>query len=140
MSNYHIERELTGSILKETALIMLEAEEPNKDFRSIEAWEYISTYLCGENDRKSCCHILRGETQALARMGTFQIQVGKQGSKEVLSLLCNIEPNAGKEKLDNPGLKVFDSGNCLTIGKIPWTCGKGIHIFTILQYPNRKFF
>ena len=50
---------------------MLEAEEPNKDFGSIEAWEYISTYLCGENDRKSCCHFLRGETKALARMGTF---------------------------------------------------------------------
>ena len=87
MSNYHIERELSESILKETALIMLEAEESNKDFGSVEAWEYISTYLCGENDRKSCCHFLRGETQALARMGTFQIQVGTQGSKELFSLL-----------------------------------------------------
>ena len=89
MSNYHSKRELNKSILKETALIMLEAEEPNKDLRSIEAWEYISTYLCGENDQKSCCHFLRGETQALARLGTFHIQVGKQGSKELLSLLCN---------------------------------------------------
>ena len=53
MSNYHIERELNESILKETALIMLEAEEPNKDFGSIESWEFISTYLCGENDQKS---------------------------------------------------------------------------------------
>ena len=43
-------------------------------------------------------------------MGTFQIWVGKQGSKELLSLLCNIEPNAGEEKLDNPGSKVFNSG------------------------------
>ena len=50
MSNYHIERELSESILKETALIMLKAEEPNKDFGSVEAWEYISTYLCGENE------------------------------------------------------------------------------------------
>ena len=71
MSNYHIERELSESILKETALIMLEAEEPNKDFGSVEAWKYISTYLCGENDQKSCCHFLCGETQALARLGTF---------------------------------------------------------------------
>ena len=88
---------------------MLEAEEPNKDFGSIEAWEYISTNLCGENDQKSCCHFLRGETQALARMGTFQIWVGKQGSKELLSLLCNIEPTAGEEKLNNLELKVFVS-------------------------------
>ena len=88
---------------------MLEAEEPSKDFGSIEAWEYISTYLCGENDQRFCCHFLRGETQALARLGTFQVRVGKQGSKELLSLLCNIEPNAGGEKLDNPGSK------CLTL-------------------------
>ena len=93
MSNYHFERELNESILKETALIMLEAEEPNEDFGSIEAWEYISTYLCGENDLKSCCHFLRGETQALARMGTFQIQVGKQDSKELISLLRNSHAN-----------------------------------------------
>ena len=89
MSNYHSERELNESILKETALIMLEAEEPNEDFGSIESWEHISTYLCGENDQKSRCHFLRGETQALARLGTFQIRVGKQGSKELLSLLCS---------------------------------------------------
>ena len=38
MSNYHIERELNESNFKETALIMLEAEEPNKGFGSIEAW------------------------------------------------------------------------------------------------------
>ena len=50
MFNYHIKKEISESILKETALIMLEAEEPNKDFGSAEAWEYISTYLCGEND------------------------------------------------------------------------------------------
>ena len=72
MSNYHSERELNDSILKETALIMLEAEEPNEDFGSTEAWEYISTYLCGENDRKSCCHFLRGETQALASRALFK--------------------------------------------------------------------
>ena len=108
--NYHIEKELNESILKKTALIMLEAEEPNKDFGSREAWENISTYLCGENDQKSFCHFLRGKTKALARMGTFQIRVGKQGFKELLSFLCNIEPNTGEEKLDNPGFKVFNFG------------------------------
>ena len=99
MSNYLSKRDLNESILKETALIMLEAEEPNEDFGSIEAWEYISTYLRGENDQRSFCHFLRGETQALARLGTFQVWVGKQGSKELLSLLCNIEPNTGEEKI-----------------------------------------
>ena len=38
---------------------------------------------------KSCCYFLRGETQAMARLAAFQIRVGKQGSKELLSLLCN---------------------------------------------------
>ena len=89
MSSFHIEKELNKSILKETALIMLEAEEPNKDFGCVEAWEYISTYLCGENDRKSCCHFLRGKTLGLARLGTFQFRVGKQGSRELLTLLRN---------------------------------------------------
>ena len=52
---------------------------------------------------------LKGETQALARLGTFQIWVGKQGSRELLSFLCNNEPNAGEEIIDNPGSKMFDS-------------------------------
>ena len=68
---------------------MLEAEELNKDFGSVEAWEYISAYLCGENDQKSCCHFLRGETQALDRMGTFQMWGRKTGFKELFSLLFN---------------------------------------------------
>ena len=110
MSSVVKDRDVCENILRETALIMLEAEERDKNLGNREAWEYISTYLCGENDRKSCCHFLRGETQALAKLGTFQIRVGKQGSKELFSLLCNIEPNAGEEKLDNPGSKVFDSG------------------------------
>ena len=130
MSNYLSKRELNESILKETALIMLEAEEPSKDFGSIEAWEYISTYLCGENDQRSCCHFLRGETQALARLGTFQVRVGKQGSKELLSLLCNIEPNTGEEKLDNPGSKVFDSGIVIQMERLYGPVEKG---YTFLQ-------
>ena len=57
--SFHVEKELNESILKETALVMLEAEEPNEDFGCVKAWEYISTYLCGENDWKSCCHFLK---------------------------------------------------------------------------------
>ena len=140
MSNYHIERELKESILKETALIMLEAEEPNKDFGSIEAWEYISTYLCGENDRKFCCHFLRGETQALSRMGTFKIRVGKQGSKELLSLLCNIEPNTGEEMLDNPGSKVFDSGIVPQMERLHGPVEKGYEFLQFFKTQTESFF
>ena len=125
MSSFHIEKKLNKSTLKETALIMLEAEEPNKDFGCVETWEYISIYLCGENDQKSCCHFLRGEMQALARLGAFQIWVGKQGSGELLSLLCNIEPNMGEERIDNPGLKVFGSGIVLQIKRFHGPVEKG---------------
>ena len=46
MSKYLSKRDLNESILKETALIMLEAEEPRKDFGSIEAWELsVPTYV-----------------------------------------------------------------------------------------------
>ena len=38
MSNYHNKKDLINSILRETALIMLEAEEPNEDFGCTEAW------------------------------------------------------------------------------------------------------
>ena len=72
MSNYHIRKELNKSILKETALIILEAEEPNNDFGSIEAWEYISTYLCGENDQKSCCHFFRVKSKCYPDWALFR--------------------------------------------------------------------
>ena len=72
MSVFNRERDFDESILKETVLIMLEAEEQDENFGCIEAWEYISNYLCGEHGRKSCCCFLRGETQALARLGAFQ--------------------------------------------------------------------
>ena len=48
MSVYNVEREGNESILKGTALIMLEAEEDDENFECVEAWAYISTYLCGE--------------------------------------------------------------------------------------------
>ena len=67
---------------------MLEAEELNKDFGCVEAWEFIGFYICRENDQKSFCHFLKGETQALARLGTFQIWAGKQDSRELLSFFA----------------------------------------------------
>ena len=84
---------------------MLESEERDENFSNKEAWDYISTYLCGEDDRKSCCFFLRGETGPLARLGSFQIRVSQQGSRELLSLLRNNEPNVGDEKSDNPKQK-----------------------------------
>ena len=80
------------------------------NFGNKEAWDYISTFLCGENDWKSCYFFLRGETGPLARLGSFQIRVGQQGSRELLLLLCNNEPNMGDERADNPGHKLIDSG------------------------------
>ena len=53
---------------------------------------------------------LRGETGLLARLGSFQIRVGQQGSRELLSLLQNNEPNTGDERADNPRHKLIDLG------------------------------
>ena len=50
MSVLNKERDFSESILKETALIMLKAEEQDENFGCIGAWEYISTYLCREHD------------------------------------------------------------------------------------------
>ena len=92
MSGIFRVRDVCKDILRETALIMLESEERDENFGNKEAWDYISTYLCGEDDRKSCCFFLRGETGPMARLGSFQIRVGQQGSRELLSLLCNTAP------------------------------------------------
>ena len=89
MSVIFHKRDVCKNILRETAFIMLEFEEMDENFGNKEAWDYISTYLCGEDDQKSCCFFLRGETGPLARLGSFQIRVGQQGSKELLSLLYN---------------------------------------------------
>ena len=89
---------------------MLKSEERDENFGNKEAWDYISTYLCKENNQQSCCFFLRGEFGPLARLGSFQIRVGQQGPRELLSLLRNNEPNAGDERADNPGHKLIDSG------------------------------
>ena len=48
MSNCHSKREYNESILKETALIMLKAEEPNEDFGSTEAWSTLVPTCLGK--------------------------------------------------------------------------------------------
>ena len=99
MSGIICDRDICKNILRETALIMLESDERYKNFGNKEAWDYNGTYLCGEDDQKSFCFFLRGETGPLARLGSFQIRVGQQGSKELLSLLCNRYPHKTLIKL-----------------------------------------
>ena len=53
--------------------------------------------------------MLKGEAQKLAHLGTNGIRIGSEGSKELCSLLCTIEPNAGDEAI-NQGKKGNDSG------------------------------
>ena len=80
---------LAEQVACETALIMLESPHRDKTFVNLEAWEYMETYLCGEGDYQACIHYLKGEAQALARLGLELIRVGSLGSKEHLALLCN---------------------------------------------------
>ena len=89
MSGIFCDKDICKSILHETALIMLETEERDNSFGNKEAWDYIGTCLCGEDDCKSCCYFLQGESVLLARLGLFQIRFGQQGSRELLLLLCN---------------------------------------------------
>ena len=110
MSGIINNKHICKNILCETAIIMLESEEIDKNFGNKEAWDYISTYLCGEDDRKSCCCFLWGESGLLARLGLFQIRVGQQGSRELLFLLWNNEPNTGDEWTNDLGQKSFESG------------------------------
>ena len=68
----------------------------------------METYLCGRRDYQACIHYLRGKAQALARLGLELIRVGSLGSKELLALLCNNEPNAGVGS-NNPVKRVKES-------------------------------
>ena len=43
------DKDICENILRETALIMLEAEERDENLGNKE-WKYISNYLCGENN------------------------------------------------------------------------------------------
>ena len=50
MSRIFCDKDVCEDILHETALIMLESDEKYDNFGNKEAWEYISTFLCGENN------------------------------------------------------------------------------------------
>ena len=104
---------LAEQVASETALIMLESPERDETFGNLEAWEYMETYLCGKRDYQACIHYLRGEAQALVRLGLELIRVRLLGSKELLALLCNNVPNAGVGS-NNPVKRVKD------LGIIPW--------------------
>ena len=58
MSGIVCDKDIGKSIQCKTALIMLELEERDKNFGNKEAWDYIGTYLCGEDDQISCCFSL----------------------------------------------------------------------------------
>ena len=76
-------------VAHETALIILESPERDEIYGNLEAWEHMETYLCGKRDYQACIHYLRGEAQALARLGLELTRVGSLGSEELLALLCN---------------------------------------------------
>ena len=116
--------ELAEQVARETALIMLESPHKDESFGNLDAWEYMETYLCGEKDYQACVHYLRGEAQALARLGLELIRVGSLGSEELLALLCNNEPNAGVG-LNNPGKRVEDSGIIPWMGRFHGPVEKG---------------
>ena len=69
----------------------------------------METYLYGKRDYQACIHYLRGEAQALARLGLEFIKVRLLGSEELLALLCNNEPNTGVGS-NNPVKRVEDLG------------------------------
>ena len=44
---------------------MLPLDEKDPTFENEAAWDYITTELIGENDRKTVLHYLKGETRPL---------------------------------------------------------------------------
>ena len=91
------------------AILMLSLEERDSAFSNKAAWDFIARELIGENDLKAVLHYLKGETRPLVRLGIESIQIGSNGAKELLLLLRNLEPNT-RDKVDNPGKKVTNSG------------------------------
>ena len=98
---------------------MLSLEERDPAFGNKAAWDFIATEFIGKIDCKAIFHYLKGETSHLVCLGTECIRIGSNGAKELLSLLCNIEPNAGDE-VDNPKKKVTNSG---IVPRIDWFHG-----------------
>ena len=71
---------------------MLEADEIEENFGNREAWDCISTYLCGKNDRKSCCFLLCGESVLLARWDCFKLGLESKSQGSPFSALKH-KPN-----------------------------------------------
>ena len=71
---------LAEQVACETAIVMLESPGRSKTFENLEAWDYMELYLCGERDYQACIHYLKGEAQALARLGLELIGVESKGS------------------------------------------------------------
>ena len=86
---------LAEQVACEMALIMLGSPHRDKTFGNPEAWEYMETYLCGEKDYQACIHYLKGEAQALARLGSELIRVGSLGSEELLAYFATMSPTQG---------------------------------------------
>ena len=70
-------------LILKTAIIMLSSPETNIAYGNERAWEYINTHLMGENDKKECFHVLKGEERKLACLGTEGIRIGSEESKEL---------------------------------------------------------
>ena len=83
---------------------MLSSNEQDHSYGNEASWTYIETHLGCENNRKECLHVLKQEARALTCLGADCIRIGSQGSKDLCSLLRNIEPNAGDEAI-NQGKK-----------------------------------
>ena len=78
---------LTEQIACETAIIMLESPAQDKVYGTPEAWDYMETYFCSEDDLQAWVHYLKCKAQALARLGSEFIKEGLLGSEDFLALL-----------------------------------------------------
>ena len=86
---------LAEQVARETALIMLESPHRDESFGNLDAWEYMETYLCGKKDYQACVHYLRGEAQALARLGSELVRVGSLGLKSSWPYFATMSPTRG---------------------------------------------
>ena len=53
-------------LIIETAIIMLSSTEPNIAHGNEQAWEYIKTHLMGENEKKLCLLVSKGDARKLS--------------------------------------------------------------------------
>ena len=103
MSNFVSQQDFNEMLIWETAIIMLRKPERDMAYGDEASWHFIETVLTGENDRKACIHFLKSEAAHLAKLGTECIKIGSERSRELCSLLRNIEPNAGVNRITLAG-------------------------------------